>query len=111
MLQLLGFRSALELFGSAASAMLLAIGVTRYAAVGNSAKLVFLGIGLTIAFGWFGLKEAMWVLAVSPLVHYFTMLFGFRKRVAFVFRTELLCFAAFLTTAGVTALLYKSVHG
>jgi len=98
MLQLLGFRSALELFGSAASAMLLAVGVTRYAAIGNTARMIFLAIGLTVAFSRFGLREALWVLAAAPLVHYAAMLYGLSKRVQFVFRTELLCFTIFLTT-------------
>jgi len=109
MLQLLGFRSALELFGSAASAMLLAVGVTRYAAVGNTAKLIFLAAGLTIAFGRYGLREAMWVLAVSPFVHYTVMLFGLRRRVRFVFRTELVCLAIFVATVAITLLSYRAI--
>jgi O-antigen/teichoic acid export membrane protein len=108
MLQLLGFRSALELFGSAASAMLLAVGVTRYAAIGNTAKLSFLAVGLTIAFSRFGLREAMWVLAVSPFVHYAAMLWGLRKRVRFVLWTELACLASFLATVTLTLLAYHA---
>ncbi len=109
MLQLLGFRSALELFGSAASAMLLAVGVTRYAALGNTAKLIFLAVGLTIAFGRYGLREAMWVLAVSPLVHYGVMLFGLRTQVKFVFRTEVACFAVFVATVVLTVIGYRAI--
>lgn len=109
MLQLLGFRSALELFGSAAATMLFAVGITRYAAVGNTAKLIFLAAGLTIAFGRYGLREAMWVLAVSPLVHYSVMLFGLRERVKFVFRTELVCFAIFVATVMLTLLGYRAI--
>ena len=109
MLQLLGFRSALELFGSAASVMLLAVGITRYAAVGNTAKLIFLAVGLSIAFSHYGLREAMWVLAVSPSIHYIVMLLGIRKRVRFAFRTELVCFAVFITTVALTVLGYKAI--
>lgn len=108
MLQLLGFRSALELFGSAASAMLLAVGVTRYAAIGNTAKLSFLAVGLTIAFSRFGLREAMWVLAVSPFVHYAAMLWGLQKRFRFVLWTELACLASFLATVALTLLAYHA---
>ncbi len=109
MLQLLGFRSALELFGSAVSAMLLAVGVTRYAAVGNTSKLIFLAIGLTIAFGHYGLRQAMWVLAVSPCVHYSVMLYGLRKKVRFAFQTELVCFSIFIVTVALTVLGYRAV--
>jgi O-antigen/teichoic acid export membrane protein len=109
MLQLLGFRSALELFGSAASVMLLAVGVTRYAAIGNTAKMIFLAVGLTIAFSRFGLREAIWVLAMSPFVHYAAMLWGLRKRFRFVLWTELFCIASFLATVALTLLAYHAV--
>jgi O-antigen/teichoic acid export membrane protein len=108
MLQLLGFRSALELFGSAASVMLLAVGVTRYAAIGNTAKMIFLAVGLTIAFSRFGLREAIWVLALSPFVHYAAMLWGLRKRFRFVVWTELFCIACFLATVALTVLAYHA---
>jgi O-antigen/teichoic acid export membrane protein len=109
MLQLLGFRSALDLFGSAVSAMLFAIGVTRYAAIGNTSKLLFLGVGLTIAFSRFGLREGIWVLAVSPLAHYIPLLFGLQRRYRFVMRTELACFISFLIIVLLVALLYRAV--
>jgi len=108
MLQLLGFRSALELFGSAACAMLFAVGITRYAAIGNTAKMIFLAVGLTIAFSRFGLREAIWVLALSPFVHYAAMLWGLRKRFRFVLWTELFCLASFLATVGLTLLVYHA---
>jgi len=108
MLQLLGFRSALELFGSAASAMLLAVGVTRYAAIGNSSRVIFLIIGLTIAFSFFGLKEAIWVLACSPCVQYVAMLIGLQRRCRFVIRTELVCIVIFIAVVSLSAFLCYS---
>ncbi len=107
MLQLLGFRSALELFGSAAAGTLFALGVSRYAAIGNSTKLLFLGVGLGIAFTRYGLREALWVLALSPVAHYLPMLIGLRKRFATAMRTELTAFAVFIAIAVATALLYR----
>jgi O-antigen/teichoic acid export membrane protein len=109
MLQLLGFRSALELFGSAASAMLLAVGVTRYAAIGNASRVVFLVVGLSIAFSFFGLREAIWVLAVSPCVQYVAMLIGLHRRVSFVIRTELICVGIFLIAVSLAVFFYHSV--
>ncbi|MGH9512770.1 MAG: oligosaccharide flippase family protein [Terriglobales bacterium] len=109
MLQLLGFRSALELFGSAAAGMLFAVGVSRYAAIANTIKLGFLGVGLTIAFSFFGLREALWVLAVAPIAHYVPTLFGLQKRFKLVLRTELASFAAFMAVMALTVLVYRAV--
>jgi O-antigen/teichoic acid export membrane protein len=109
MLQLLGFRSALELFGSAASAMLLAVGITRYTAIGNTARVIYLAVGLSIAFTWFGLREAIWVLAFAPMVQYVVMLAGLQKRVRFAIRTELACFGLFLLVVSVTVFLCRSI--
>jgi O-antigen/teichoic acid export membrane protein len=109
MLQLLGFRSALELFGSAVSAMLLAVGITRYTAMGNTSKLIFLAVGLTIAFTRFGLREAIWVLAISPIAHYAPLLFGLFKRYRFAIRTELACFGLFVLATAITAILYRAL--
>jgi O-antigen/teichoic acid export membrane protein len=109
MLQLLGFRSALELFGSAASSMLFAVGITRYAAIGNTAKLLFIALGLTIAFSRFGLREAILVLALSPFVYYAAMLWGLRKNVRFVFWTELLTLAGFVAITAVILVAYHLV--
>jgi O-antigen/teichoic acid export membrane protein len=109
MLQLLGFRSALELFGSAAAMLLFAVGTSRYAAIGNTSKLVFLGVGLTVAFSRFGLREAIWVLAVSPIAHYVPMLFGIYRRFNAVIRAELACFVTFLAAIALTLIAYNAI--
>ena len=96
MLQLLGFRAALELFSSTTTAMLFAVGVSSYAAIGNVAKLGFLSVGLAIAFSRFGFREAVWVLALSQLLNYFPQLWGLRKRFRPAAGTEITCFLAFL---------------
>jgi O-antigen/teichoic acid export membrane protein len=96
MLQLLGFRAALELFSSTTTAMLFAVGVSSYSAVGNVAKLVFLSIGLAVAFSKFGFREAVWVLALSQLLNYLPQLWGLRMRFRPAARTETACFVAFL---------------
>ena len=101
MLQLLGVRGALELFMSLTATMLFALGTARYAAFANLSKLIFLGIGLSIAFGRFGFHGALWVLTLAPLANYVSMLIGLRRRCAPALRTELASFAGF---AAVTAL-------
>jgi O-antigen/teichoic acid export membrane protein len=108
MLQLLGFRTALELFGTAAAMMLFAVGTSRYAAIANTTKLIFLSVGLTIAFSKFGLRQAIWVLALSPIAHYIPVLVGLQRRFKFVLRTELASFGLFLAVTALVAVLY---HG
>jgi O-antigen/teichoic acid export membrane protein len=101
MLQLLGMRGALELFMSVTATMLFALGTSRYAAIANISKLIFLAAGLYIAFSRYGFHAALWVLALAPLANYIPMLFGLRRHCAPAMRSELAGFAAF---AGITAL-------
>jgi O-antigen/teichoic acid export membrane protein len=103
--QLLGFRAAIELFTAAATHMLFALGTSRYAAAGNVAKLAFLAVGLTIAFGKFGFHEAIWVLAISPIFAYIPLLYGIRKRFRVAFWTEISTFITLVGSAGMAASL------
>lgn len=107
MLQLLGFRGALELFASVTTQMLFALGTSKYAAIGNLAKLAFLAVGLTVAFGKFGFREAIWVLAISPIFAYIPLLFGIRKRFKVAFWTEVTTFASLVAGGGFVAFLMR----
>lgn len=109
MLQLLGFRASLDLFAAAAASMLFAVGVSRYAAIGNVFKLVFLVVGLSIAFGKFGIRQALWVLALSSLANYLPQLWGLRNNFRGVLRSELTALAIFLGLTSAAALLLKFV--
>jgi O-antigen/teichoic acid export membrane protein len=110
MLQLLGVRAGLELFGFAAATMLFAAGTSKYAAAGNTAKLLFLGAGLTVAFTYFSLREAILVLTLSPIAHYLPMLLGLRKHFSTVLRTELACFAIFLVALFLSSIGYTLIR-
>jgi O-antigen/teichoic acid export membrane protein len=105
MLQLLGVRGALELFIAVPASMLFALGTSRYAATGNVLKLIFLAIGLGVAFGYFGLREALWVLTLAPLANYIPLLFGINRHCRAVLRTEVTSFAALSVTIVFTALV------
>jgi O-antigen/teichoic acid export membrane protein len=109
MLQLLGFRAALDLFTSATTQMLFALGTSRYAAFGNLAKLAFLAVGLTVSFSMFGFREALWVLAASPIFAYAPLLVGIRTHLKTVFWNEVLTFASLILAAGVTAMMWTIV--
>jgi O-antigen/teichoic acid export membrane protein len=110
MLQLLGARAALDVFASVAATMLFAVGTSRFAAIGNISKLVFLAIGLFIAFGHFGFYGAMWVLAFAPMANYVPMLIGLRRKCAPVFRDEILSFGGFAAATALGAILYVFIR-
>lgn len=109
MLQLLGVRGALELFTLLSVSMLFALGTSRYGAIGNVCKLIFMAIGLTIAFGRFGFREALWVLTVAPIATYIPFLYGLRKHCMEVLQAELTSFGGFLACISLTAVVAKLV--
>jgi O-antigen/teichoic acid export membrane protein len=102
MLQLLGVRGALELFMSVTASMLFALGTSRYAAIANISKLVFLAVGLSIAFSRFGFHGALWVLTLAPLANYIPMVIGLRRYCPPALRTELTSFVGFATITALT---------
>lgn len=106
-LQLLGFRSALEIFINLTASMLFTVGTSRYHAAGSTAKLFFLVAGLGIAFGRFGFYQAVWVLAVSPVLTYLPLLLGLSRHFRKAMRIEWECFATFLLCSGVAAALWR----
>jgi len=108
MLELLGVRGALELFFSVTASMLFALGITKYAAIGNALKLIFLALGLTVAFGRFGLREALWVLTLAPLANYIPLLFGLNRHFKPGIRTELASFGG-LVASTVGAVLFVQI--
>jgi O-antigen/teichoic acid export membrane protein len=105
MLQLLGFRAALELFSSSTTSMLFAVGVSRYAAIGNAAKAGFLCIGLAVAFGKFGFREAVWVMAFSQLANYLPQFWGLSRVFGVATKIEGVCFLLFLSVTAGAALI------
>jgi O-antigen/teichoic acid export membrane protein len=93
MLQLLGVRGALELFTLLSVSMLFALGTSSYGAIGNTLKLIFLAGGLSVAFGYFGFYEALWVLAVAPFITYIPFIIGLWRHFRPALRVELGSFA------------------
>jgi O-antigen/teichoic acid export membrane protein len=108
MLQLLGVRGAIELFISVTASMLFALGTSKYAAIGNVYKLIFLAIGLSVAFSRFGFREALWVLTLAPLANYIPLIFGLNRWCKPAIRTELLSFGAFAVSTSLAALLVRT---
>jgi len=112
MLQLLGVRAAFDVFGAPASALLLAGGLSIYSAAGNVTRLLFIAGGLYVAFSWFGLREAVWVLAMSPVAIYFpAMVVGIGKHFKGLLKIELAAFLSFVLAAGLMGLGWWMTHG
>lgn len=105
MLQLLGVRAAIDLFAVVAATMLFAVGTSRFAAIANVSKLTFLGVGLSIAFGWYGFHTAMWILTLAPLANYAVVLIGLHRRCAPVLHAEITSFAGFAAVTGLVMVL------
>lgn len=110
MLQLLGFRGAFELFTAATTSLLFSAGTAGYAAAGNVSRLVFLAAGLSVAFGRFGFRQALWVLALSPIAAYVPLLFGVGRHFRPALRTELASCAVLLASAALTAEVASILH-
>lgn len=108
-LQLMGFRAALDLFTSATTQMLFALGTSKYAAYGNLSKLTFLAFGLTAAFWKFGFHEAILVLAISPVFAYIPLLAGIRKHFRVAFWSEVTTFASLIASSGAAALAVRAL--
>jgi len=107
MLQLLGFRAAIELFGTAAATTLFGLGISKYAAYGNTSKLIFLAMGFFVAFEWFGFRQAMWVLAVSPVAQYVPNLVGLKRHLRPAVASEVYSFLIFILSAAATVLALR----
>lgn len=109
-LQLLGFRGAIELFTAATGSLLFTVGTSKYAATGNVVKILFLALGLTVAFSYgFGFVGAVWVLAVSPIANYIPLLFGLHQHFKSALRTELVSFALLLGSGVATAEMLRTI--
>lgn len=107
MLQMLGFRAALELYGMAASTLLLAAGVSKYGALGNTLRLVVLAVGLGVAFSVNGFDQALWVLTLAPLAMFIPLIVGLKKQFALAPSEELKGLGAFLAGSALVALLVR----
>jgi hypothetical protein len=90
---------------SVAVSMLFALGTSKYAAIGNTYKFMFLAVGFAVAFGWFGFYAAVWVLTVAPIANYIPLLFGLRRYCKPVLRFELASFATFVAITGIAAII------
>ncbi len=102
-LQLLGFRSALELSASSAQSLLFASGVSRYSSSSNVGRLLLMSTGLAVAFTKFGFRQAVWALAFAQFGAYLPLLWGLRIHFKPVLKTESVCLVIFLACSLVAA--------
>jgi O-antigen/teichoic acid export membrane protein len=105
MLQALGLRVALDLFAAPASSLILAYGQSKYSAAANATRLVFMIIGIWIAFAFFGVRQAIIALIIAQLLSYFPLIFGIHKLLPEVAGPELRWYTVFLGLLGLAAVV------
>ena len=108
MLQLLGLRVALDLFTAPTSSLVLAYGESKYAAAGNTTRLILMISGIWIAFAQFGIRQAVIALVVAQALSYFPLMLGLRKLLPLVAAAELRWYAFFLVLLGLAGFLALS---
>jgi O-antigen/teichoic acid export membrane protein len=105
MLQLLGFRTGLEIFGAPSSSLFLASGDTKYLAAANIARLLIMVPSVWLAASHFGIFEAVAVLTFAPMIAYPIVIFGVGRHLPRAFWIELACFGLYIAAMGVAAIL------
>jgi len=106
MLQLLGFRAAIEILTGATVNMLFANGHTKFAGVSNVVRLCILVPGLWIALSQYGMREAVWVLALAPLAAYAVTIHAVYRHLRDVLQVEVVSMAVLLFASAVFGVLY-----
>ncbi|HYE61210.1 MAG TPA: oligosaccharide flippase family protein [Phycisphaerales bacterium] len=107
MLQLLGFRAALDILMGPTVNMLFASGQSKFAATGNVMRLAVLAPGLWITLRYFSLREAVWVLTLAPLAGYAATLHAVRRHLRAAFTLEWVTMIALIFLGGALGLMYK----
>lgn len=113
MVQILGIRAALDVFGLPVSNGLLAAGETRYAAVANVVRLSVLATGLFLTLHVFhaGLSGAIWVLVLAPVLAYGTLMPGLARHIRGMLLLEAGTFLVFCGCTAGAGLLWLLCHG
>jgi O-antigen/teichoic acid export membrane protein len=96
MLQLLGIRAAFELYSVPPVNLLLASGVARFLAVGNTLRMVLVSVGIWLVNGRFGIHGIVTLLVFAPILAHLLNLWGLVKDFKEVLLTEILTFVAFI---------------
>lgn len=113
MVQFLGARAALDVFGLPTSNSLLACGASRYSAFANVIRLIVLvcGLYLVVHVYHLGLHGAIWVLIGAPVLAYTALLPGLGRHLRGVMGTEIACIAAFFACTAAAAAVAAMMSG
>lgn len=109
MLQLLGFRAAVEILTGPTVNMLFAAGQSRFAATGNLLRLAVMIPGLWIALRYFSIDEAIWVLTLAPFAAYLATLHAIYRHVRAGFAVECWTMVGLVVFGGTMGLLHKFI--
>jgi hypothetical protein len=105
MMQILGLRLALDVFAAPLSNLILAFGLTKYSAAGNTARLIGMVSGVWIAFALYGLWHAVVALILAQALSYFPLIFGIKKVLPEVAVAELRWYGVFLVLLALASII------
>lgn len=106
MLQILGLRVALEMFSIPPSNLILAYGKTKYSAVANVSRLLFMVSGVWIALTHFGIREAVIALVVAQVLSYIPLIWGMKRLMPEVTGAELRWYVLLLVLICAASLIH-----
>lgn len=101
MLQLLGIRAASEIFTAPTTNVLLAHGDPKYFAMANTLRMILIVLGVVGGYQEFGIRGAIFTLAVAPALVTVMVLPGVRKYLRKAFWLEVGTFATLNLILGV----------
>jgi O-antigen/teichoic acid export membrane protein len=96
MVQLLGLRAAFEIYSSPTGTVLFASGASRYSAMANIVRLIFLVLGLFLTLKTWGLQGAFVALIGAPFVAYFALMPGINRHMPGALRVEVASLVALI---------------
>jgi O-antigen/teichoic acid export membrane protein len=107
MVQFLALRAALDIYTAPTGTVLFASGASRYSAIANIVRLIFLVLGLFLTLKVWGLQGAFVALLGAPFISYFALLPGINRHMAGALRVELASLVGLLAgSALVTAVAW-----
>lgn len=105
MIQMLGIRSAQDIFSAPTSNMIFAHGNTRYAAISNIVRFTLMSVGLWFAFTRWGIHEAIAALVLSSFAAYIALVPAVAKFQPRAFWFELVSSVSFAACLGLAIVI------
>jgi O-antigen/teichoic acid export membrane protein len=110
MVQFLGLRAALDIYTAPTGTVLFASGASRYSAIANIVRLIFLVLGLLLTVKVWGLQGAFVALIGAPFLSYFALVPGINRHMTGALRVEMASLVALLAGAVLVTAIAWSIQ-